>query len=209
MVSLTDQSEEGHFGFILKENSLELQLQDRYLFNHQKHRYKISRDGNCLFAVFAKGVYGKEDRHDKVRSGLVRELEESWLQFQNSFGDIDKDKYLDDLAKLGTYGGEPEIQVLCWVYHVHATVYMGGLKYPIQTRHYGNNECPSIELIYVSDGNYDSGHYDLVLDGREAEPNPVYEEWRREHIKELMKAPHEEDATSYGEYKFFDWFVPL
>ena len=38
----------------------------------------------------------------------------------------------------GTFGGEAEIQALCWLYNVRAKVYMGGLSYAVTSREYGD-----------------------------------------------------------------------
>lgn len=42
-------------------------------------------------------------------------------------------------------------------------IYLGGLNYTIQEREYGDRTLPCVQLSYVSDGHYDSGHYDLVV----------------------------------------------
>ena len=44
------------------------------------------------------------------------------------------------MGQSGTFGGEAEIQALCWLHNVRALVYMGGLSYPVTCREYGNTE---------------------------------------------------------------------
>ena len=44
------------------------------------------------------------------------------------------------MSQSGTFGGEAEIQALCWLHNARASVYMGGLSYPVTCREYGNTE---------------------------------------------------------------------
>ena len=41
------------------------------------------------------------------------------------------------MRESGTFGGEAEIQALCWLHNVRATVYMGGLFHPVTYIEYG------------------------------------------------------------------------
>ena len=66
------------------------------------------------------------------------------------------------MGQSGMFGGEAEIQALCWLHNVRALIYMGGLSYPVTCREYGNAEdlhvCEStisvIKLINTSNGSY-------------------------------------------------------
>ena len=77
--------------------------------------------------------------------------------FQTSPG-----KNAEKMGQSGTFGGEAEIQALCWLHNVRALVYMGGLSYPVTCREYGNTEdlhvCEStmrvITFISTSNGTY-------------------------------------------------------
>ena len=63
-----------------------------------------------------------------------------------------------------------------------------------------------VELIYVSDGLYDAGHYDLVLkldqdDERLQRVEKSYGKWRRSNVQEILEAVRREDSdnNTYGE----------
>ena len=57
-----------------------------------------------------------------------------------------------------------------------------------------------VELIYVSDGNYDAGHYDLVVKSPDqlAEIEEVYALWRERKVVELQNWNNTADNSSYG-----------
>lgn len=61
-------------------------------------------------------------------------------------------------------------------------------------------------MIYVSDGLYDAGHYDLVLkldqdDERLQRVEKSYGKWRRSNVQEILEAVRREDSdnNTYGE----------
>ena len=204
MVSFpVDTSPEGKFGYLLKEVTLETMLQDAYLTQHGKHRFRIPRDGNCLFRVFAQGIFGDQSSHISIRARVVGALRGDWDLFAVIVGDVDKEEYLKNLASDGFFGGEPEIQLICYVYKIQVLLYIGGLCYPIQQRQYGNSLAPCVEIVYISDGLYDSGHYDLIADSDL--PNPVYLAWRKGKIAEITDSasPNFVNPTYYGEYFSF------
>ena len=58
----------------------------------------------------------------------------------------------------------------------------------------------TIQLLYISDGNYDAGHYDLVVKSPDVmeEIELTYQYWREQKIKELCMSYEPPDNSSYG-----------
>ena len=58
-----------------------------------------------------------------------------------------------------------------------------------------------VRLVYVSDGNIDSGHYDLAVETDEAVSpvDSVYQTWRRTKMGEMRTWPMYQDNSLYGE----------
>lgn len=199
MFPSTDTHPEGRFGYILKESTLEVQIQDAYLQRLGKSRYMIPRDGNCLFRALAQGIFHEQNMHMKLREVIVDTLRTNWCLFQEVIFTEDKDTYLNNLAQEGAYGGEPEIQVVCYVYDIQISLICGGLLTPVQQHCYGNRTNNVIELLYVADGIYDCGHYDLVINGPEGnEGNEHYENWRRQKLEELEHTAEPRDMSVCG-----------
>lgn len=207
--SFLETSSKGRYGYILKENTLEILLQDYYLGQKNLVRAKIPRDGNCLFRCFAQGVWGDQGRYDEMRHNIVKGIREQWVLFQNIIGDTDKEKYLQEMSKDGTYGGEPEIQAVCHLHNVKARIYLGGLNYGIHERDYSGTDNDSkscFSLCYVSDGKYDSGHYDYVVQtlGEAMQIEDGYEQWRANKLIEMSQSPSNYDSSFYGKYSTED-----
>ncbi len=61
-----------------------------------------------------------------------------------------------------------------------------------------------VNLLYVADGHFDSGHYDLALPARDAHWEAVedeYAEWRHKKIFELLGSDiTETDLSHYGAF---------
>ena len=125
----------------------------------------------------------------------------NWTEYCNVLGDVDREEYLSDMAKSATYGGEPEIHVLCQLYGVTVRVYLGGLNYRVQYRDYSIQtdliSAPAlVEICYLADG----AHYDLVVpeDMDMSYLDHLYNEWRVVRIEQLRHAPSISDVSTYG-----------
>lgn len=69
---------------------------------------------------------------------------------------------------------------------------------------YGQEFPRVIQLLFISDGNYDGGHYDLVVTTEQEadQVNDIYQTWRKERVKQLCLWSEYEDNTSYGTLLF-------
>ena len=58
-----------------------------------------------------------------------------------------------------------------------------------------------VELMYITDGDYDAGHYDLVVrtPSRLDDIEEVYTVWRQQKIGELHNWDDSSDDWSYGQ----------
>ncbi len=165
-------------------------------------RGMIIRDGNCLFRALAHALLGDQDGHSEVRKTVCDTMEKNWWLFQAILVDQSKEAYLENMLKPGTYGGEPEIQAACYAYHCQTRLYLGGLNYPIMCRTYGNSSASQMVLLsYVSDGLYDSGHYDLIVESLEemTKVETTYNAWRVGRVEDYNTSERVTDNAVYGE----------
>ena len=177
-----------------------------YFARRRLRRARIPRDGNCLFRALASSAVlgGEQNRHGSLRAAVVAALRANWGEYRNVLGDVNMEEYLSDMAKPATYGGEPEIHVLCQVYGVKVRLYLGGLDYRVQYRDYDINATQSdligtptmVEICYLADG----AHYDLVVaeDTDVAYLDELYSEWRVMRVEQLRNAPTRSDVSTYG-----------
>ena len=185
-------------------------LQDDYLRCKNLYRAKIPRDGNCLFRCFAQKALGDQRKHEEVRKNTVSCFENEWKMFESLISNSDKETYIRQMSQAGSYGGEPEIQAMCHVYGIGACIYIGGLKSKIQERKYGKFES-TVEMCYISNGSYDCGHYDMVVNTLEDKQSidMVYAQWRESHLLNLSSNPKYYDTTYYGNnISLYDTFTP-
>ena len=196
-----EDSAEGKFGFILKEHTLEIVMQDAFFAMQGLLRAKIPRDGNCLFRAFAQGLLGDQDHHMEVRRSVVEQMRENWPAYEQVLADKKEGEYLDQMGQEGCYGGEPEMQALCAAYSVHIEIFHGGLKYPIQPRVYGNTQLPGLSFSFVCDGSYDCGHYDLLVVDKTSQGKieEHYAEWRKGRIRQMREVESTTDNSIYDE----------
>ena len=194
---------EGKVRHLVKENTLESLIQDVYLERRGLHRGPIPRDGNCLFRAVAQALYGDQSLHRDVRSAVVKSLSDNWDTMKHQLGECEKEDYVRTMERDTTYGGEPEIATLCSVYRIFIQVFTGGLHYDIRRLEYGDSSHVQVTMVYLSDGQYDSGHYDLVVSNTEQlEPIKAhYDEWRRERVAELKEIGDWNNSGKYGTWK--------
>ena len=199
--SCTANAEHGRVGQLLRETTLEVIIQNRHLSAMGLHRARIPRDGNCLYRACAQMVFFDQEKHRDVRQAAADIIEKNFDLFANSIPDEEKDAYVSKMLVDGTYGGDIEIKAISCAFNAQICVYLGGLNYPLQQKLYGPNKpTQTICLIYISDGDYDQGHYDLIVADKDVADivNNSYLKWRNEHIKQLGDVSWKNMAR-YGE----------
>ncbi|CAH7685554.1 hypothetical protein BY996DRAFT_6410671 [Phakopsora pachyrhizi] len=69
-------------------------------------------DGNCLFRALSDQLHGTPSDHYKIRKEVVDYLSKNKARYED-FVDVDEDqsyeKHLEEMSKLGTYGGHLEL----------------------------------------------------------------------------------------------------
>ena len=110
---------------LLKEESLEVLLQNDYLDKLGLSRARMARDGNCLFRCYAQGVFSDQSLHSNVRRQLCDALDRDWEGYKEFVPNKSKREYLDYLKQDGTYGGELEILALSELYGIGTQVFHG------------------------------------------------------------------------------------
>jgi len=81
--------------------------------------FAMEGDGNCLFRSVADQVYGDQAMHRVVRAKCVEYMRSQKTWFEEfipteEWGGIDA--YLDEMARNGTWGDDPEVQAMCELY---------------------------------------------------------------------------------------------
>jgi len=91
----------------------------------QPHGLKLKEcraDGNCLFRSFADQIERDESRHQEYRSKCINYMRENRDEFA-VFMTEDYDEYLEEMSKLGEWGGNFEIIALSRAYCVNVIIH--------------------------------------------------------------------------------------
>ena len=101
------------------------QLFENYLFQRKGYRFTpIKRDGNCLFRAVAHQIYGDPNLHTTVRKWCAKFMKEEKHFYEGFILDItDFGKYIEQLGKDGTWGGNFELMAISELYNCRLEVY--------------------------------------------------------------------------------------
>ncbi len=97
-------------------------------------RYKIAKDGNCVFRTGAHQLFGDQSRHPEVRNNIVKFMERNSMIFGHSV-DGQWHQYLENQAKDSVWGGALELRALGGCYNVAITVFRCDAKMKVTTHH--------------------------------------------------------------------------
>ena len=138
------------------------QIFEDFLFQRKGYRFKpIKRDGNCLFGAVADQVYGDPKLHSTVRNWCANFMEEEKHFYEGFILDTTNfTKYIEDLRKNGTWGGNFELMAISELYNCRLEVYENSENPRVVNawNFQGSNNHP-IRLLYK---NY---HYASVRSG--------------------------------------------
>ncbi|PHJ20074.1 otu family cysteine protease [Cystoisospora suis] len=86
----------------------------------------ILPDGNCLFRAFADQYSGEQDRHLEYRLAAVKHMEENSELYRCFIPEDEEtfDVYIHRMKRLGTWGGQVELQALSEVYQVNLLIHI-------------------------------------------------------------------------------------
>ena len=145
-----------------KKKEEEEKLPERYLlpdelifgkliFERKGYRINpIKRDGNCLFRSVAEQVYCDPNLFESVKNSCVDFMEEEEKWFSAFFTEnFDYKKYISDLRKDGSWGGNHEIVALSSLFKRRFEIYENSVKPRVIdfSKNQGNN-IPPIRLFY-------------------------------------------------------------
>ena len=104
---------------------LDEQLFENYLFRRKGYRFTpIKRDGNCLFRAVAHQIYGDPNLHSMVRKWCAKFMKEEKKFYEGFILHItDFSKYIKQLGKDGTWGGNFELMAISELYNCRLEVY--------------------------------------------------------------------------------------
>ncbi|KNC45971.1 uncharacterized protein AMSG_00087 [Thecamonas trahens ATCC 50062] len=122
--------------------------------------YRIAMDGNCLFRSFGFQLPGwGQGKHAELRAiacDHMRKHSELFAPFCEAEVDSSFEEYLDQMSKLKTWGGEPELSALAHHFRVTVVVYDAYTTTSLQV--YNEGHQPVILLCKSN------GHYNAVID---------------------------------------------
>ncbi|KAM9964330.1 hypothetical protein ACTFIW_004088 [Dictyostelium discoideum] len=120
-------------------------------------RKEIPKDGSCLFRCVSESIFGTQNYHSRVRIQCIKYLELNRDLFE-PFACIHNpwEKYILEMKKDGTWGGEVELQAISLIYEVNFIIYIGN-----GTTNVNNGFKKDIQLAYCH-----GEHYDLVIDSK-------------------------------------------
>ena len=119
-------------------------------------KFNESGDGNWLFRALSRGITCTPNYHGSIRNTVVQHINDNIERYQDFFT-IDPNIYISKMFKLGTWGGEAEIQAFTEVYSVN--VYVHELKSTLEPSYRYLNPGASIHpirLIYRNNDHYNS-----------------------------------------------------
>ncbi|KAN0035668.1 hypothetical protein ACTA71_004952 [Dictyostelium dimigraforme] len=136
-------------------NSLEKIDQQLSLLNLS--RKEIPKDGSCLFRCVSESIFGTQNYHSRVRMQCIKYLELNRDLFE-PFACVHNpwEKYIFEMKKDGTWGGEVELQAISLIYEVNFIIYIGN-----GTTNVNNGFKKDIQLAYCH-----GEHYDLVINSK-------------------------------------------
>ena len=78
----------------------------------------------------------------------------------------------------------------------------GGLNYPVKCKTYGKRHHPLIQMCYICDGYFNSGHYDLVVNNPQqlTAVEEEYFKWRETEVARYIYEQPQFDDSRYGMY---------
>lgn len=170
----------------------EVETQNLYLKEHQKFRYHIIPDGNCLYRAVCKATFGDQARHGELREQTVHHIADHLDQF-NPIIEGDAGDFLINAAQDGSWAGYPELLAMTQMLDVNIHLTTGGsMESPTVSTmvHFLGDEDASRRAIWLSW--LSNGHYDVLLD--KSLPNPEYEDWCRQ--TQMQRRRDEELAKS-------------
>ncbi|XP_053717243.1 OTU domain-containing protein 1 [Synchiropus splendidus] len=170
----------------------EVETQNLYLEEHQKFRYHIIPDGNCLYRAVCKATFGDQARHGELREQTVHHIADHLDQF-NPIIEGDAGDFLINAAQDGSWAGYPELLAMTQMLDVNVHLTTGGsMESPTVSTmiHFLGDEDASRRAIWLSW--LSNGHYDVLLD--KSLPNPEYEDWCRH--TQMQRKRDEELAKS-------------
>lgn len=162
--SLKDQQrifdEENHISEKLRQNNLS--------------KTNILGDGNCLFRCFSVFETGNEENHNDLRKQCCEYIRKNIATF-SGFGNIN----IDELEKLGTYGGEECIAAYCRFSNktIHVVTKDSVYTYPLAPP----ENSTSCVLVYYRE----TRHYDIAL--------PTEEKMQTETNQEIIQIRKNQD----------------
>uniref|UniRef100_A0A8C6V2U4 OTU domain-containing protein 1 n=1 Tax=Neogobius melanostomus TaxID=47308 RepID=A0A8C6V2U4_9GOBI len=159
-------SQKGDINSKVQRYLAEVDCQNKYLAEHNKFRYHIIPDGNCLYRAVCKSVYKEQAKHSELREQTVHHIADHLDEF-NPIIEGDVGEFLINAAQDGAWAGYPELLAMSQMLNVNIQLTTGGsLESPTVSTmlHYLGEEDaskPEIWLSWLS-----NGHYDALLDNQ-------------------------------------------
>ncbi|KAF2077882.1 hypothetical protein CYY_000844 [Polysphondylium violaceum] len=144
-------------------------------------RKEVPKDGSCLFRCVSESLFGTQNYHDRVRKQCIKYLKLNRDMFE-PFACIHNpwEKYIQEMEKEGTWGGEVELQALSLIYEVNFIIYIGNSN----TTRVENAFKKNILLAYCH-----GEHYDLVFNDRHMKHIHEFQSFVYDMVNECLGLP--------------------
>jgi len=130
-------------------------------FNEQVSIYglyikDVAGDGNCLFRSISDQIMGHPDDHVRIRAQCVQFIANNRENFEPFIeDDVPFEKYVAQMAKNGTWGGNIELQAMSLAFNVNITIHQLDLP-RWEVNNFGNT-ARNIHVSY-----HDGEHYNSI-----------------------------------------------
>jgi OTU domain-containing protein 3 len=117
----------------------------------------VTGDGNCLFRAVADQLYGQPERHDEIRARTTDFLDQNADGFAPFVVDMPFDRYVNEMRRNGTWGGNLELQAMSVLLDCNIVVHQLSLPRYELLNHTPVDKFRTIHLSY-----HDGEHYASV-----------------------------------------------
>ena len=143
------------------------------LFTHER----ATGDGNCLFYSLSTATFGSDGYFGEIRNAICYYMEKNDIE---DLYDLNKEEYINDMRKNGTFGGTTEVQVYSIISKLKIVCFVRTLQ---EINDYNADDSDSI-YCFISGKEYDTEIF-IMLNVKEK-----IEENNEEEEKEKEKSNH-------------------
>ena len=139
------------------------------LFAHER----ATGDGNCLFYSLSTATFGSDGYFGEIRNAICDYMEKNDIE---DLYDLNKEEYINDMRKNGTFGGTTEVQVYSIISKLKIVCFVRTLQ---EINNYNADDSDSI-YCFISGKEYDTEIFIMLNVKEKIEENDDEEEKEKE-----------------------------